>query len=179
MTTNYRTDTKNTRNNRIETTKNNSTSYPESLVISELHKKMTEEANLVCLRNKHTGRIENVSYTEAGLTWTFDKLGRPIYYKYPNTVYTSSGYMSASFRGTFEKNPDMVVEQFIPINHIDADGRMNFSLQKAEVTFVSKALRLMAPMNTDKGEEVESITDMRARISADIEKVAETSVESL
>lgn len=179
MTTNYRTNDTRNRSNRIENTKNNQTSYPESLVISELHKKMTEEANLVCLRNKHTGRIENVSYTEQGLVWTFDKLGRPLYYKYPNTVFTSSGYMTAAFRGTFEKNPDMIVEKFIPINHIDADGRMNFSLQKAEVTFVSKALRLMAPMNIDKGEEIESITDMRARINADIEKVAENDVASL
>jgi len=87
--------------------------------------------------------------------------------------------MTTSFRGTFEKNPDMVVEPFIPRNHINEEGYMNRSLQKAEITFVSKALRLMAPMNLDKGEVVESIMDARTRILDEIEKVDGTESISL
>lgn len=64
----------------------------------------------------------------------------------------------------------MIVEPFIPRNHISEEGFMDRSLQKAEITFVSKALRLMAPMNLDRGEIVESISDARNRILSDIEE---------
>lgn len=137
------------------------TSYPSTLVISELDQQLIKEANLVCLRNKKTGKVENVSYTESGLVYTFDKIGLPLYYKHPATVYTSSGYFTPQFRGTMELNPNMIVEQFIPKNHIDESGRMNYGAQSAEVFFLAKALRLMTPMN-GAGE---TVSEIKARMT--------------
>jgi len=136
-------------------------SYPSTLVISELDQQLIKEANLVCLRNKKTGKVENVSYTEGGLIYTFDKIGLPLYYKHPNTIFTSAGYFTPQFRGTMELNPNMIVEKFIPKNHIDESGRMNYGAQSAEVFFLAKALRLMTPMN-GAGE---TVSEIKARMT--------------
>jgi len=64
MTTNYRNNSRSPRANGITSATN---SYPTALVISEVNTSLIKEANLVCLRNKHTGRVENVSFTEQGL----------------------------------------------------------------------------------------------------------------
>lgn len=169
MTTNYVRSERNTeRTNRVQNTEN---TYNDRFLITANNIEMIKEANLMCLRNKKTGRVENVSYTEHGLTWTFDKLGLPLYYKYPNTVFSSSGYATATFKGTFEKNPNMIVEPFIPVNHVDSEGRMNVGAQKSEITFVAKALRLMAPMNMG-GEKSETISEVRNRIALELDKAA-------
>lgn len=64
MTTNYRNERRFPRANGITSANNG---YPVALVISNININLIKEANLVCLRNKHTGRIENVSFTEQGL----------------------------------------------------------------------------------------------------------------
>jgi hypothetical protein len=166
MNTNTTYTARNTRNTSTRTNSTNTDSrstYPSSLIISDLDVRIITEGNLVCLRNKKTGRVENVSYSEQGLTFTFDKIGLPLYYKYPNTVYTSSGYFTAQFKGTMEKNPNMLAEQFIPKNHVDETGRMNYGAQSSEVFFVAKALRLLSPMNGPG----ETITEIKARMTAD------------
>lgn len=133
-----------------------------NLVITPEKIALLKEKELMCMRDQW-GRLLNVSYTEEGLRWTFDKLGRPMYYTYPNTVFTNYGYLNARFVGTMEKNPYVTIEKFVPVNHYNENGTINLSKQKAEILYLDKALRIIFPMNETTGTS-ENIQDGLKRI---------------
>jgi hypothetical protein len=113
---------------------------------------LSVENNLVCLRDKRTKQIYNVSYTEAGLMHTFtSKNGAPVYFNPDTTWYSTStnNYFTPKFSGKKDKNPNVVVEKFIPMNHLDKNGVTLSRLQTAEFFMVSKAQRLVLPMNAN------------------------------
>ena len=56
--------------------------------IQENNVNLAKSFNMVCLRNIHTNRIENVAHSEQGLQWTVDKYGKSLYYD-PSTTKVS------------------------------------------------------------------------------------------
>lgn len=115
-----------------------------SLVIEDWIGQFVKDNNLYVLRERRSGRALNVSYSEDGLRWTVNKLGRSLYYrdaimrlnsktKFPELV---------TKRKTLEKNRDVFVEKFIPKNHWKPNGKLNIANQVAELLWIDKALRL-------------------------------------
>jgi hypothetical protein len=133
-------------------------SYTHTLVITPEKKALIEEQKFKCIRD-NTGKLLNVSYTEEGLKWTFDKFGRPLYYSFPETVFTNYGYLNARFVGTMQINPNITIEDYSPTNHFDSKDRLIIHKQKAEVLYCDKALRLMFPMNGGNIESLEAATN--------------------
>lgn len=105
----------------------------------------------MCLRDKRTKQIYNVSYTEAGLVHTFQaKNGAPLYYNPQTTYYSTStnSYFNPSFKGKKDKNPAVYVEKYVPMNHFGPNGLTLHRMQTAEIFFAAKAQRLAMPMNS-------------------------------
>lgn len=81
--------------------------------ISKNIQKIVDEKGLVVLRDKHSGKALNVSYTTDGLKFTMNKTGKYIFN--PEKNYT---------------------EHFVPRNFRDPH------LLKCEITWVMKAMKL-------------------------------------
>ena len=91
--------------------------------------------NLVVLRSALNHRALNVSYTEDGLLYTLDNQGKFIFFKNA-WVSLQNGYLI--FKGDTRLNEKVYVEKFVP-KTFDA-----INLQKAEYTFMNKALKLLS-----------------------------------
>lgn len=89
-----------------------------------------KDRNLMVLRDKRSGAALNVSYSEYGLTWTTNKVGRLLYY---NKAFLSSGKKV----GDLKPSPHVYIEKFVPRNHTST------SSQVAEYTWVKKATHLL------------------------------------
>jgi hypothetical protein len=114
----------------------------------------------MCLRNKLTGRIENVSYTNDGLKMTVDKSKRLMYYD-SRTTKLSVEYSPVlkhgkkvevptrvSIYGSFKLNTMFEAVVYEPRNHFDRNGKIISNLQGAELFGVSKAFALKKEMNS-------------------------------
>ncbi len=89
-----------------------------------------KDRNLVVLRDKRTGAALNVSYSEYGLTWTTNKVGRLLYF-------TKAFLKNGKKVGDLTKSPNVYVERFVPRDH---NSTMS---QVAEYTWVKKATHLL------------------------------------
>jgi hypothetical protein len=108
--------------------------------------------DLYVLRSSLNDRALNVSYTEEGLTYTLDNQGKFIFFKNA-WVSTQNGYLI--FKGDTRLNNKVYVEKFIPRNFLTCKKEVNsegkeievctgpINLQKAEYTFMNKALKLL------------------------------------
>jgi hypothetical protein len=104
-----------------------------------------------------------------------NKNGAPVYFN-PNTTWFSSstsGYFNPSFKGKKDKNPDVYVEKYVPKNHLDKNGVTLSKLQSAEVFMVSKAQKLVLPMNPDLN------TKSYIQLKADYELYVQNTVASV
>jgi hypothetical protein len=88
----------------------------------------------VVLRRKKDGMPLNVSYTEDGLKWTSNKLGRSLYYKKAKIQFGKIVHYGEEHDTSI--SPDVYVELFVPKEHKRTD------MQTAELRWVDKALRL-------------------------------------
>lgn len=102
------------------------------MINAALAKYLTDK-QFVVLRRKKDGMPLNVSYTEDGLKWTSNKLGRALYYKKAQIRF---GKIVHYGEYSNEMSPDVYVELFVPKEHKRAD------MQTAELRWVDKALRL-------------------------------------
>lgn len=91
------------------------------------------DKRMVVLREKHTGKALNSSFSEYGLQFTTNSSGRYIYFKNAKPV-IKNGYVI--FEGDTTMNPNVYVEHFVPQNQ---DKIRN---QIAEYTWTDKAYRL-------------------------------------
>lgn len=89
-----------------------------------------KDRSLMVLRDRRSGAALNVSYSEYGLTWTTNKVGKLLYYK---KAFLTSGRKV----GNLEPSEDVYVEKFIPRDH------SSVSAQVAEYTWVKKATHLL------------------------------------
>lgn len=102
-----------------------------------------KDKKMYVLRDRATGRALNTSYSEEGLKFSTSANGKLIYFKDAKLtrewLQDSEGVWipwKVGFEGDLSMNPDVYVEQFIPMNH------SNIRQQRAEYTVVSKAYRL-------------------------------------
>lgn len=87
--------------------------------------------SLVVLRRKKDNFPLNVSYTEDGLKWTANKIGRCLYFK---DGFIRGGKIDSSM----ELSDEVYVSHFVPINH------RSESAQSAECLWTKKALGLLS-----------------------------------
>lgn len=87
--------------------------------------------NLMVLRRKSDKMALNVSYTEDGLKWTANKLGRALFYK---RAFISQG----KFIGDLTPSNNVYVERFYPTSPSGASK----DYVAAECTWLTKALVL-------------------------------------
>lgn len=88
------------------------------------------DRKLYVLRDKRTHTALNVSYSEDGLRWTTNKVGRLLYFK---KAYLTSGRMV----GDLSPSEEVYVEKFVPRNH------ERTASQVAEYTWIKKATHLL------------------------------------
>jgi hypothetical protein len=118
---------------------------------------LIKSSDLVVLRSSLNHRALNVSFSEEGLTYTLDNQGKFIFFKNA-WVSIQNGYLI--FKGDTRLNDKVYVEKFIPKDFLTyskdpegnkilddrgkpiSSGPMN--LQKAEYTFMNKALKLLS-----------------------------------
>ena len=93
--------------------------------------KLVARQRLLVLRKRGSNVALNVSYTEDGLKWTCNKVGRLLYYKSgiikDGSIYTKDTEMSS----------DVYVEPFVPRNFSNEEA------QVIEYTWCKKALAMM------------------------------------
>lgn len=89
-----------------------------------------KDRNLVVLRDRRSNAALNVSYTEDGLKWTTNKVGRLLYY---NKAFLSSGRMV----GDLSPSKAVYIERFVPRDHPTS------SAQVAEYTWIKKGTHLL------------------------------------
>jgi len=105
------------------------------MVIREIDKGISQfiaDKNLKVLRRKKDNVAINVSYSQRGLEWTSNKLGRCVMYK---RAFIRNGKISCSGNDCLI-SPDVYVEHFVPRNHTTE------AAQTAEYTFIGKAFKL-------------------------------------
>jgi len=119
--------------------------------VTELEQKIVEN-NLVVLRLKSNDKALNVSFTEEGLIYTLDNKGKYIFFKNAWVVPKNG---SLIFKGDTRLNNRVYVEKFVPKNFETCKQGLNednelvdictttWPLQKAEYTFMNKALHLI------------------------------------
>jgi hypothetical protein len=93
-----------------------------------------KQNDLYVLRSKLNNRALNVSYTKEGLLYTLDNQGKFIMFK--NAWVQNIGGI-LTFKGNTMLNNKVYIERFIPRNFEETN------LQKAEFTFIDKALKLI------------------------------------
>lgn len=100
--------------------------------------------NLKVLRRKKDGMALNVSYTEDGLKWTSNKVGRALYYK--DGVIKEGKIVSS-----MEKSNEVYVEKFVPSNRKTAHA------QSAECLWIHKAMKLLYTVDSPRPSKTEVI----------------------
>ena len=88
----------------------------------------------------YPGRALNVSYSENGLKWTANKLGKLLYFENAFLVQKDG---RPSFQGKdLKRSKQVIVEEFVPRDHI-FNSKIQIEDQKAEYLWINKGLNLL------------------------------------
>ncbi|MFN7301674.1 MAG: hypothetical protein ACK5U7_09400 [Bacteroidota bacterium] len=103
-------------------------------MINKTIRDFIKQNELYVLRSKLNHRALNVSYSKEGLIYTLDNQCKFIMFK---NAWVKNIGGRLTFKGNTALNEKVYVEKFIPRNFDEAN------LQKAEFTFIDKALKLL------------------------------------
>lgn len=118
-------------------------------------KELISSNEFYVIRRKKSMEPLNISYSRVGLRWTTDRFRNLLYFKNAQLRHkvTVTGEHVPYFykRGNdgLEKNSNVIIEKFIPMDHYRVDSNGNITntldsrLQVAEYLMVSKALKML------------------------------------
>ena len=88
----------------------------------------------------YPGRALNVSYSEEGLKWTANKLGKLLYFEDAFLIQKDG---KPTFQGkNLKRSKNIFVEEFVPMDH-KFNNKILIEDQKAEFLWINKGIRLL------------------------------------
>ena len=105
------------------------------------------------LRDKRTLVPINVAYSPEGLLWTTDKFGKLVCFKNARIALSEDKtyiYPKGLTPNGLERNDSVIIEKYVPMDHVDKYGRLIMRRQSVEFSIAKKASKMLLDMNNTR-----------------------------